>query len=58
MLNIDQVFRDGVASRRGFGCQFSKTPHLETRKGVSDAVLKALYVNCSELNVKVVLLWH
>ena len=49
MLNIDQVFRDGVASSRGIWCQFPKMPHLETRKGVSYVILKALYINCGKV---------
>lgn len=38
---------DGLASRRGFWCLFPEMLHLETRKGISNAILKVLFKDCS-----------
>ena len=42
---MNQRWRDGVASRRGFWCQLPEAFHLEARKGVSDTILESWYMN-------------
>ena len=47
-LDMSQIFRDGVTSRRNFWCQLPETFHLEARKGVSKTILEAWKMNCCE----------